>query len=246
MGNILQPWGIIRPTGSSLPITDNLIWHVKADAGLTLDVLDRVLQWDDQVGAKNLVAGVAGTIPTLVANQQNGLPAVDFDGTNDKLFNATGLITGGATRTILSIVRPDVIGGGLEPWFHDGNRDTGNFRAYSLSPDTNVDIVSTSRVWANATPQGSFYLVTFQQTTANIGQCVLRVNGIVATVTFPGAAVCNTDPTGSLTLGAAHGTTNGFTNFFNGKVGEIAVHSPAISAGDLITQENDLIAKWAV
>lgn len=244
--SIIQPFGILGGLPApSLPITTNLIWHVN-ETGHTLDVLDRVLQWDDQVASKDLIADVAGTIPILLANEQNGLPAVDFDGTNDRLFNASGLITGGATRTILSIVKPEAVGAGVFPWFHDGNRDTGNARAYSLSPETNVDIVGSNRIWANATPQGFYYLVTYQQTTSNIGQCVLRVDGAVATVTFPGAAVCNTDPTGRLALGATYGTINGFLNFFNGKVGEVVVHSPALSAGELVTQENFLISKWAI
>lgn len=64
-------------------------WY-KADAGVTLNG-STVSAWADQSGnGYNLSQATAANQPTFVSNSQNGLPAIQFDGTNDILSIATG------------------------------------------------------------------------------------------------------------------------------------------------------------
>lgn len=78
-----------------------LQFWVKADAGITKDGSDLVSQWDDQSGnARNLTE--ATNQPLWVAALVNGLPAVRFDGTNDRLLSGAFTVAQPLTVFIVS------------------------------------------------------------------------------------------------------------------------------------------------
>ena len=63
--------------------TDSLSLWLKVDAGITLSG-SSVSMWADQSGSgADAEQSVAANQPTLVQNAINGMPAVDFDGTDD-------------------------------------------------------------------------------------------------------------------------------------------------------------------
>lgn len=72
-------------------ISDCAVWY-RSDMGAVLSGAS-VAQWNDQSGnARNLTPGAAATRPTLTAGAVNGHAAVTFDGADDYLSNAFGII----------------------------------------------------------------------------------------------------------------------------------------------------------
>jgi hypothetical protein len=69
-----------------LSVTDGLQLWLRADAGVTLDPNNAVLEWADQSGnANNAVQGVDTQAPKQVSNALNSLPVLRFDGEDDFL-----------------------------------------------------------------------------------------------------------------------------------------------------------------
>jgi len=78
------------------PITTDLTFWVKADAGVTKDGSNYVTAWADQSPDSQPSAGPDGTQPLWVANALNGKPVIRFDG-DDRLI--TGRPDNGDTLT---------------------------------------------------------------------------------------------------------------------------------------------------
>ena len=107
----------ITAVAMSLP-TDGLSLWLKVDAGVELSG-SNVSQWADQSGSgADAEQSVAASQPTLVENAINGLPAVDFDGTDD-FITFTLPINGltGMTIFLVSAATQDV----EPPWPHCQN-----------------------------------------------------------------------------------------------------------------------------
>lgn len=81
----------------------------KADAITGLADGGAVSTWNDSSGNGNNAGGSGDARPLYRTNQVNGLPAVDFDGTDDWL-NASSAPTHGNEQTLLAVVRLDAIG----------------------------------------------------------------------------------------------------------------------------------------
>jgi hypothetical protein len=70
--------------------------HLKADTGVTLDGSSKVSTWADQSGLGNdATQSTAASRPGVTASAINGLPAIQFDGSND--FLTFGNFMSGAT-----------------------------------------------------------------------------------------------------------------------------------------------------
>lgn len=91
-----------RASSSFLPtsITGLQFW-VKSDAGVTKDGSDLVATWADQSGnARDLTE--ATNKPLWVSSLVNGLPAIRFDGSNDKLTTSSFTVAQPLTVFIVS------------------------------------------------------------------------------------------------------------------------------------------------
>lgn len=87
---------------SPLALTGLKLW-ARADAGLPV-ADESVLRWADQSGNGNdLVQTDGAAAPTIVPGVINGLPAVAFDGSNDKLALTTGI----NVRTLVAVLKED-------------------------------------------------------------------------------------------------------------------------------------------
>jgi hypothetical protein len=88
-------------------------WRRKArawfDAASITGISDAtaLAQWDDISGARNhATQGLAASQPTYRTNRQNGLPGVEFDGTND-LMDILGLTATSMQETVLVVAKLD-------------------------------------------------------------------------------------------------------------------------------------------
>jgi hypothetical protein len=66
-----------------------------------------VVTWYDQAGAKNLTQSTAANQPKLVSSGtvilKNGLPAVNFDGSNDFIDNFSGTVLNTTNATVMTV-----------------------------------------------------------------------------------------------------------------------------------------------
>lgn len=79
-----------------------------ADDAATITLATGVSQWDDKSGNARHVAQATGSFqPSLVANEQNGLDVIRFDGTDDRLRCTSGLtgLTANTNGVLLATVR---------------------------------------------------------------------------------------------------------------------------------------------
>src|SRR5205823_6256666 len=88
-------------------VTGETLW-LKADAGVTTSGSD-VSSWADQSTSSNhATQGIAANQPTLIANNINFNPGVNFDGANDNLpLNGTLLPTGTTARSVFVVAESD-------------------------------------------------------------------------------------------------------------------------------------------
>ena len=76
-----------------IPLANLKLW-LKADAGITLNG-SNVSAWADQSGNNNNASqSVAIRQPVFVANSQNGLPAIVFDGSDDFMITSAIELSG--------------------------------------------------------------------------------------------------------------------------------------------------------
>lgn len=91
--------------------TSGLVLHLETDANLATSGTN-VTSWGDQSGNGNNLN--ASGNPTIVNGALNGLPAIHFDGINDKLERGsfTALPTGSSDRTVFVLARYNDVGPG--------------------------------------------------------------------------------------------------------------------------------------
>jgi hypothetical protein len=99
------------------------LW-VRADAGVEPDASGRVGAWRDQSGkANDLTQSASGQQPMLVADAQNGLPALHFDGQSDFLQFTTRLDR--SIGTAFLVLKGDA--GPAQRWLLGDNNTTYDF-----------------------------------------------------------------------------------------------------------------------
>ena len=112
-----------------LPLT-NLVLQLESDLGIAA-TSTTVIAWADQSGSGLDLVGVGD--PQLLPNILNGLPVIDFDGTDDRLqrlANITALPAGATDRTVVMLAKYD---GGSFGGFAYGDTNTNN--AFGLMID---------------------------------------------------------------------------------------------------------------
>ncbi|MEZ0254519.1 MAG: hypothetical protein ACAI37_04540, partial [Chthoniobacter sp.] len=93
------------PTPTPVPIpTSGLVLWLRADEGVTVvDSSNHVSTWLDQSGAGNYVTATSGLQPVLVDSAINGLPAIDFSGSEIMSTNGTVLAADSFTVFLIAI-----------------------------------------------------------------------------------------------------------------------------------------------
>jgi hypothetical protein len=200
-----------------------------------------VARWQDKSGnARHATQATSGSRPIRKTNQQNGLDALLFDGTNDTF--ALPSITIPNSHSVFQVYR----------------RASSGIQSFGIASTDVVPIPPFPSLWAGDnilyqisndeftihgtanTSTGYFVVSTIRNGTTSID---LRRNAAnVATVTA-GGAVTN----------AASGSWNaiavrdaGRSNLHTGNLCEIVVYDSALSASDLAAVENYLMQKWGV
>lgn len=220
----------------------------KADA-LALANGNAVTTWAASGGTLGSLAQATGANqPIYNTNQQNSLPAVTFDGTNDFLATASAASpTAGATYfAVVNIV--DV----------DAYRTLLNHAAAAtwISPFSRVLLrvsdAAASKKWqffvqdagvAQAVSSASATTATWQLVSATYDQAA---DNIYVTGALVGTSSAVTGTLTSSTQPLFLGADTGGATTWNGKVGEVAYYNRGLNSSERGQVESYLRAKWAV
>lgn len=191
-------------------------------------------EWVDSInGARMATQGTAANRPLFKTNQFNGLPALDFDGTNDTLTINSGFATtqGADNITVAIVAQQD---GGQSSAFLSSASDFLSYHAYPDPADT-VGWMRTSGSFVstgNSAPGGTSDLrVTWY--------AINTISSATAVTDF----YLNSRPNW---INQSSGT-NGFTGtisvisgcpalggyFFNGRIAEIVIWRTELTAGQI-------------
>jgi hypothetical protein len=197
-----------------------------------------VARWEDKSGnGRHATQSTSGNRPLRKTNQQNGLGALLFDGSNDTL--ALPSVTIPASHTVFSVfvratasIHSIALGSEVEP---------GNVR-YSAWWFTDNIVYSNSNgqfsTHGNAsTSTGAFVMVDTRTATTSV---VTRRNGSQLASVTSGSAVTNS-ASGTWTHVGSVGST-----VHSGNLCEIIVYNTALSDTDRAAVESYLMTKWAI
>jgi hypothetical protein len=228
--------------GGSTPYTplslSPALW-AKADAGYYTDAGtalatdgQSVQQWSDQSGnGRHPSQATAGKRPLWIANGQNGLPVLRFDGVDDYLKAAGFTLT--QPETVFIVYKSITLGGsGTHDTIFDGNATIGGAFLSDVRPVTQIN-AGTSVPVATAAADGIFAVLVVQFSGAS---SFWRLDGTQVATGDAGANDMN-----GFTL-AALGNNSRTTNI---DVGEVIVYPTALALADLQAVEAYLKARWA-
>ncbi len=248
-----------------LPVVDDLVLWLRADAGVTPDG-GKVSQWDDQlIGdntyANNAVQAIGSNRPTLVqdASPNGALPMVRFgDGSNTFLAIADHADLNPETGGYTVFLAGESTHAGTTPqgWLSkqaSGSRLPG-YTVWSTIGSTKTEIGvaaspqdlagETSRAGQNATRPEGFRVITMQLT----GNEVFGyLNGSNVGWSDGGSGPANNSYVGSVTNSLSLNIGKGYGAGYQlqGDVGEILMYKADLSAADRAKVEKYLYNKWS-
>ncbi|GEM_PF-6916782 len=216
--------GLVEP---AFPSVTGIKTHFKANGqGFVADTAIGST-WTDLVSAYNFSQATGSLQPIYRAAPTgfNSWPALQFDGVDDKLANATNAFNdvGTAAGTIYAVVRVNTNHADTgNPW----TNDTGYAGAvrYGLHFYTNVlqafGYDGANKIATTAITTGTTYIARVRWDSTNLG---VRINNAAETTTACGA----------LTTGNTDFTTGKYsTNTLDGWISEIVTLNASVSAGD--------------
>jgi hypothetical protein len=206
----------------------------EADAIVGLNDGDPVATWEDShTSNHDLVQPTGAQKPTYKTSIQNGLPVVRFDGTDDNIAIANGILSA-APLSALAVVIPSSVTGTARIWSsqrygHGRTGATALFTTFAV-----LDYTGPASSFAVGTP--TIASLVFD---ASFDATFYKDGGSGTTVTH------NADGSQAATSFAVGARAN-ITEFFGGDIAELAVYNTALSDADREGVRAYLNAKWAV
>lgn len=240
--NAQSPGGV---TGAG----SNEIWFDASQ--LTLSNNDRVSSWTDMSGSGNHATGSGTSRPTFKTTRFNGLPAVKFDGTDDRL--RTGPITALNTNTLSSFVvfsSADAATGVLFRSAYTGGaccpigKSVYMYGQYYEPSSNNLNFITKNADGTNRfitdNPYTGTLSITSQVWDASTSFSAYRNGSLVSSI-----AGGTANPTGNLglSLGGNYQHNGLFMKVF---MAEKITYSSALSSAEINIIENYLGAKYAI
>ena len=117
--------------------SDTSTIYASSDCSTTLASDDGEVQcWKDKSGnSYNVSSTTAGNYPLLRLNENHGLPALEFDGTDDHLTGTLTGLSGDQSHTIFVVYDANNKGSNQRPVSLGGSTDSGSETSISLRPD---------------------------------------------------------------------------------------------------------------
>ncbi|MBI1369537.1 MAG: hypothetical protein GC162_12895 [Planctomycetes bacterium] len=234
---------------ATLTVTNNLLLHLDAGAGVTKDGTDAISSWADQatsVGGSNDATDNSGAIdgPTYIANGINGLPTVRFNGTSEYLqiaansaFNSdqfTWFIVAqsNAPASTQILFRSSYSSGA-------GAGSSGLWGTFTQSGDYISHARASSGTFAGSNATASTQPTIITAKWASDDTVTESLNGVAAA----SATGATASPAGHqfTRVGA---NTSAVNQFFNGDISEVLVYNTTLSANQQALVQGYLNAKY--
>jgi len=227
---------------NTLPILQNLVaWFDAADVNTVTESSGNVSQWDDKSGNDhNATQGTASDQPTYVANAQNGLHAVRFNGTSDFLDLGSVVISGTTGRTFF-LVANAVATGNTETMISLTTSSTTAER-YDLNSQVSLRVQGGNIVYT-VSVVGAAYVVTIRNAASS--DCDVtdgRRDGVTMTVSTSSSEIINTGTTGTTRLGER----NIGTSWYEGDLYEVIMYDRELTNTEVESVERYLAVKWGI
>ncbi len=250
--SIVDPVEVVDPPGG---VAADLSLWLKSVAG-TSSTTDgaAISSWSDQSGQGNGLSQGNGTFqPRFRNNATNNInyhPVLDFDGTDDGMSDASGFLGTDAYTdvNVYYVLVTDVVTTSFVlhencspnrfsthvPWsdgtyYWDAGDFAGNYRLSGTWGGTTGD----PHLWSN------LFSTTSGQTIAGQSQAIIRDGESVAVDNTAGTV---TGTGQSLYVGSNGGTTN----YFDGKIAEVAIYTDALSSADHNKIQSYLAMKYGL
>ena len=221
----------------------NVFW-LDANSGITL-VGSNVSNWTDRSGnASNAVPPSAGARPTIVSNNVNTFPSIDFDGTDDE-FRITDKGSLDLTAWHFFLVVSVDLQKDYNAWLVKGNDVQENFEVLSYATgNVHTPIFGSSRTILDApagmvTTGNAFQIIEYSYSAA-VGRDIYKNFGAQA------ADNINQTPTANnfdIYVGNERGTTG---RFINGDIAEIIGYNAEQNPAGRIIINNYLSSKYNI
>jgi hypothetical protein len=210
----------------------SLACWLKADA-ISANDGDNVTTWEDSHTSNKDATGASGQ--TLETNEINGLPAVRFDGTDDRM-DIAGILNNDATRTIFCVARYDT---GI----------AGSDTTWSLSTGTSRIALTGGNIVYQLDQLGATVPLAAQPAVGEAHHTTIRFNSTTsADGWFNTTGPTNFDPNGNYHSGSVAmrlgATTGGGANFFDGYIAELLVFDAALTDTEVADVQAYLDEKW--
>lgn len=224
------------------PDISNLVLWLRADVGVIKDGSNKVTQWQDQSPSNaHVTQAVASEQPTYDPIALSGLPAIRFDGSNDRLLGPS-VITGTGGRTFFVVLKRLSTPNTYNVPFDLSRSVTGKGTNFAVTSELAVRI-SGNRVFNEGSQNGLVSLLEVRSATgANVTTVQGWVNGTPATEKSHSAAAINTNSTGIYVGQAA------FTSASNChcEIAEIVAYHRELSESERLEIESYLMTKYSI
>ena len=114
----------LETKSGTLPVTNDLVLHLDAAHGITLDESGRLMRWQDRAGAHDGSQNVEAARPLFMGEAINEKPAVRFDG-KGQFINLAGQVLSAQNFTIFAVVN-DLGSGSSREIFSNWDGKAGN------------------------------------------------------------------------------------------------------------------------
>lgn len=243
---ILPPLVTNNATGPALtpPVTSGLVLQLDANQGTSTTTNGAsVASWTDAVGGNVFSQGTSGTRPTYVTSGQNGLPVLNFNGS--QYLIAAGVVSALNTSawTVLWVATTSTFSAARVL----SNEDQAGFKGYGVGCNGSTQ---HRMFWGTGTVND---FINGGNTTGY--QCVVASNDPTQTITatkqrlyVSGSAVdglndaTSAQSTITPTVGTLSSTTN--TLNWNGRIAEVLVYSRCLTPTEVTSDYNYLKTKW--
>lgn len=227
--------------------TNNVFW-IAADSITSASTEpsnnDVVATWIDLSGNGNDLTSSGGGDPTILTNELNSLPVVDFDG--DDGFTANPIITGTAGRTIFTIIKPTTVTNATTSNFLSLNSGSAGSAGQDYDISTNVSVaLNSGRPDFTDANAGVFQVLTISNPSGGQAQDIEAfVDGTSLTASsIAGSATQSINTVSTATFLGGQGATTGT---FDGEIAEMIAYSIELNDAQRILVENYLINKYGL
>lgn len=225
----------------------NVFW-LDANSGITL-VGSNVSNWNDRSGnTSHATPPSAAARPTIVTNNVNSFPSIDFDGTDDE-FRITDKALLDLTAWHFFIVCSVDLQKDYNAWLVKGNDGSENFEILSYGTGADIGnihtpILGTSRTFLNApagmvTTGNAFQIIEYSYSSA-VGRDIYKNFGNQATDNHNQTPALNNF---EIYIGNERSTAG---RFLNGDIAEIIAYNAIQNPAGRIIINNYLSAKYNI